>query len=109
MPVALPDSAAEDVVHDGEARTKDERPSLPRPLPSIIGLTVVMKGELIVGEDLVIEGKFEGTIVGRGQDTITIRRTARLRGEISASKVRVDDGIDLKNAVLSGRIGRADR
>ena len=68
-----------------------------------------MKGELVVGEDLVIEGTFDGTITGCGEDTVTIRRTARLSGEICASEVRVDDGSNLENAVLSGRIGRTER
>ncbi len=68
-----------------------------------------MKGELIVGEDLVIEGTFDGTIRGLGEDTVTIRRTARLTGEVSASEVWVDDGSNLENAVLSGKIGRTDR
>ena len=31
------------------------------------------------------------------------------RGEVSASKVRVEDGTNLENTVLSGRIGRTDR
>lgn len=75
----------------------------------MIGSTVVMKGELVVGEDLVIEGTFDGTIIGEGQDTVTVRRTARLRGKVSASKVRVEEGTNLQNAVLSGRIGRAER
>lgn len=80
-----------------------------RPLPSIIGSTVVMKGELVVGEDLVIEGTFDGTIVSHGRETVTLRRTARLSGKISASTVRIDEGIDLKDTVLSGRIGRTEQ
>lgn len=75
-----------------------------RPLPSIIGITVVMKGELIVGEDLVIEGTFDGTITGEGTDTVTVRRTARLRGNFSAAVVRVEDGTNLESTTLSGRI-----
>jgi cytoskeletal protein CcmA (bactofilin family) len=90
-----------------QAAEKGSRHALP--LPSVIGSTVVMKGDLIVGEDLVIEGTFDGTITGKGPDTVTVRRTARLRGEVSASNVRVDDGANLENTVLSGRIGRTDR
>lgn len=95
----------------GAAKPPDPDSLPPRRLPSIIGSTVVMKGELIVGEDLVIEGTFDGTIVGQGhgQDSITIRREARLTGEISASEVRVDDGSNLENAILSGRISRTKR
>ncbi len=82
----------------------DGVPGSRRPLPSMIGITVVMKGELIVGEDLVIEGTFDGTITGEGTDTVTVRRTARLRGEVSAGVVQVEDGTNLENATLKGRI-----
>jgi cytoskeletal protein CcmA (bactofilin family) len=77
-------------------------------MPSIIGSTVVMKGELTVGEDLEIEGTFDGIITGKSQDTVTVRRIARLRGEVSASLVRVEDGTNLENTVLSGRIRLAE-
>ena len=77
-------------------------------MPSIIGSTVVMKGELIVGEDLEIEGTFDGTITGKNQDTVTVRRIARLSGEVSASLVRVEDGTNLENTILSGRIRLAE-
>lgn len=88
----------------------DEKDSVaPRSLPSIIGSTVVMKGDLTVAEDLVIEGSFDGTITGKGPDTVTVRRSAQLRGEVSASKVRVEKGTNLENTVLSGRIGRTGR
>jgi cytoskeletal protein CcmA (bactofilin family) len=109
--VARTDPPKDDVVRKGEPGPQDPNSPPPRRLPSVIGSTVVMKGELVVGEDLVIEGKFDGTIVGRGhgQDRVTIRRTAQLTGEISASEVRVDDGSNLENAVLSGRISRTDR
>lgn len=96
-------------MRDGKSRADEKGSRQPRPLPSVIGITVVMKGDLIVGEDLVIEGTFDGTITGEGPDTVTVRRTARLRGEVSASKVRVEDGTNLENTVLSGRIRRAER
>lgn len=67
-----------------------------------------MKGELIVGEDLEIEGTFDGTITGRNQDTVTVRRIAKLSGEVSASLVRVEDGTNLENTILSGRIQLAE-
>lgn len=77
-------------------------------MPSIIGSTVVMKGDLIVGEDLEIQGTFDGTITGHGPDTVTVRRIARLSGEVSASMVRVEDGTNLENTVLTGRIRLAE-
>ena len=87
-----------------EAEPLDSVPGSRRPLPSIIGSTVVMKGELIVGEDLVIEGTFEGTITGEGTDTVTVRRIARLSGEVSAGVVQVEDGTNLESTTLTGRI-----
>ena len=77
-------------------------------MPSIIGSTVVMNGELIVGEDLEIKGTFNGTITGQSLDTVTVRRIARLSGEVSASLVQVEDGTNLENTVLSGRIRLAE-
>lgn len=103
------DLAPEESSRDGEApQAGDDRAGHSRPLPSIIGSTVVMKGDLIVGEDLVIAGTFDGTITGTGPDTVTVRRTARLSGELSAGNVRVENGTNLQNAVLSGRIGRTE-
>ena len=95
------ESSRETDRHAGDERAR-------RPFPSIIGSTVVMKGDLIVGEDLEIEGTFDGTITGKGTDTVTVRRTARLSGEVSASVVRVEDGTNLENTVLSGRIRLAE-
>ncbi len=103
------DPVPEEPLRDCEPQADEKGSRHPRPLSSIIGSTVVMKGDLIVGEDLVIEGTFDGTITGKGPDTVTVRRTARLSGEVSASNVRVDDGTNLENTVLSGRIGRTDR
>ena len=99
----------EKALRDCEPKADEKSSRHPRPWPSIIGSTVVMKGDLIVGEDLVIEGTFDGTITGKGPDTVTVRRTARLRGEVSASNVRVERGTNIDNTVLSGRIGRTDR
>ena len=86
---------------------EDGSPRRPE-LPSLIGFTVVMKGELTVGEDLTIEGCFDGTITGDGHQTVTVRRLARLRGEVTAGELRVEDGTNLESTVLSGRIRRAE-
>lgn len=103
------DAAPEEPLRDRKPQADEDGSRQPQPLPSIIGSTVVMKGDLTVGEDLVIEGTFDGTITGKGPDTVTVRRTARLRGEVSASTVRVEEGTNLENTILSGRIGRTDR
>jgi cytoskeletal protein CcmA (bactofilin family) len=68
-----------------------------------------MKGTLTVGEELVIEGTFDGTISGNGSDSITVLRLARISGELSASEVRIEDGTNLENTVLTGRITVADK
>jgi cytoskeletal protein CcmA (bactofilin family) len=101
-----PDFIAEEPLREADPRTGDEGSR--RPLPSLIGSTVVMKGELILGEDLEIEGTFDGTITDKGSDTVTVRRIARLSGKVSASVVKVEDGTNLENTVLSGRIRLAE-
>jgi cytoskeletal protein CcmA (bactofilin family) len=68
-----------------------------------------MKGTLTVGEELVIEGTFDGSITANGRDSITVRRLARISGELSASDLRVEDGTNLQNTVLTGRIRVADK
>ena len=87
-----------------EADALDNTAGSRRLLPSMIGISVVMKGELTVAEDLVIEGTFDGTITGEGTDTVTVRRTARVRGEVSAGVVQVEDGTNLESTTLTGRI-----
>jgi cytoskeletal protein CcmA (bactofilin family) len=104
--VKPPDFIAEEPLRATDPRTGDEGSR--RPLPSLIGSTVVMKGELTVGEDLEIEGTFDGTITDKGSDTVTVRRIARLSGKVSASIVKVEDGTNLENTILSGRIRLAE-
>lgn len=101
-----PDPLSPDPLRDIETRGGEDEPR--RALPSIIGITVVMKGELTVGEDLVIEGTFDGTITGKEPDTVTVRRTAHLSGAVSAGTVCVEDGTNLEGTVISGRIRLAD-
>ncbi len=67
-----------------------------------------MKGELVVGEDLEIEGTFNGSITGYGDESVTVRRDARVIGEVTASEVRIENGANLRKAVLSGWIRLAD-
>ena len=68
----------------------EERTSGARSLPSVIGATVVMKGDLVVGEDLVIEGTYDGTINAR--DTVTLRKSAQICGEVTAGRLQIEDG-----------------
>ena len=50
-----------------------------------------------------------GALHGRAEiaETAILRRTANLRGELSAKCVRVEAGTNLENCVLSGKIQRA--
>ncbi len=48
-----------------------------------LGNSVVLKGDLSASEDLTIEGRFEGTIMVRG-NTLTVGRDAQIEGQILA-------------------------
>lgn len=108
--------------------------------PSIIGATVVMKGDLSLEEDLIIEGTFDGSIRQGGQrlsigesarvtatirtgsaviagavdgdiegtSTVIVRKTARLRGALSAKRLRLEPGANLEDVVLSGNVAFAE-
>ncbi len=56
---------------------------------SVIGPTLVFKGELSADEDLVIEGTIEGTIAHHKKN-LTIGKTGRVTADIHASSVLVD-------------------
>ena len=53
-------------------------------------------------KSIEISGGFDGDI--EGADTITVRRTARVHGELRARAVNVEGGANLENAILSGKI-----
>jgi cytoskeletal protein CcmA (bactofilin family) len=109
--------------------------------PSVLGSTTVLKGDLRLEEDLIIEGRFDGSIaqgahrlsIGehahvtatirtgsaviagvvegdvRGSQTVVVKRTARLRGALTAERLCLDFDADLADVVLSGRIERTRR
>ena len=109
--------------------------------PSVLGSTTVLKGDLRLEEDLIIEGRFAGSIaqgphrlsIGehahvtatirtgsaviagvvegdvRGSQTVVVKRTARLRGALTAERLCLDFDADLADVVLSGRIERTRR
>jgi cytoskeletal protein CcmA (bactofilin family) len=56
---------------------------------SVIGSTLVFKGELSADEDLVIEGTIEGTIAHH-EKNLTIGKTGRVIADIHASSVLVE-------------------
>jgi cytoskeletal protein CcmA (bactofilin family) len=78
-----------------------ERPPVrigePRPVRSknvsVIGPTLVFKGELSADEDLVIEGTIEGTIAHHKKN-LTIGARGRVSADIHASSVLVEGLLD---------------
>jgi len=56
---------------------------------SVIGPTLVFKGELSADEDLVIEGRIEGTIAHHKKH-LTIGKQGRVKADIHASSVIVE-------------------
>ncbi len=55
---------------------------------SVIGPTLVFKGELSADEDLIIEGQIEGTIAHH-QKHLTVGKQGRVKADIHASSVIV--------------------
>jgi cytoskeletal protein CcmA (bactofilin family) len=72
--------------------------------PSIVGPTLILKGELSVGEALVIHGQVHGSVIGT--DSVVIKRGARVSGQISAAQIQFERGTPLDEVVLSGSIRR---
>ena len=60
---------------------------------SVIGPTLVFKGELSADEDLVIEGTIEGTIAHHKKN-LTIGSKGRVSADIHASSVLVEGQLD---------------
>lgn len=98
---------------------------------SVVGPSLVIKGELEAGEDLLIEGRVEGTIkhtaenllIGQrgtlkadirarnvviegevegdvyGSESVSIRETAKVRGNIYTPKVSISEGAHFKGGI----------
>ena len=56
---------------------------------SVIGETLHFKGELSAGEDLVIEGKVEGTI-NQGKCCLTVKSKGQLIANVNATKIFIE-------------------
>lgn len=81
---------------------------------SVIGPTLVFKGELSADEDLVIQGTIEGTIAHHKKN-LTVGKEGRVKADIHAASVAIeghvdgdihgDDFVELsKTAVVRGNI-----
>ena len=86
---------------DDQPNTPEPAPSAPRPMPSTpvtstpspspepkrsseratIGPSIIIKGDLSGGEDLVIEGRVEGK-VDLKQHNVTVGRSGRVKADI---------------------------
>ncbi len=60
---------------------------------SVIGPTLVFKGELSADEDLVIEGRIEGTIAHHKKH-LTVGKNGRVKADIHASSVIIEGQLD---------------
>lgn len=61
--------------------------------PSIIGMTLVMRGELTLDEDLIIEGTFDGTTI-QGARNLSIGSFARVKADIEGESADIAGKID---------------
>ena len=69
---------------------RDEQPS---GQVSVIGETLHFKGELSAGEDLVIEGKVEGT-VNQGKCCLTVKPKGILLADVNATKIFIEGRVE---------------
>ena len=60
---------------------------------SVIGETLHFKGELSAGEDLVIEGKVEGT-VNQGKCCLTVKPKGVLVANVNATKIFIEGRVE---------------
>ena len=86
------DQADEDSVASPPLRIGEQQPVRSRNV-SVIGPTLVFKGELSADEDLIIEGTIEGTIAHHKKN-LTIGARGRVSADIHASSVLVEGQLD---------------
>ncbi len=60
---------------------------------SVIGPTLIFKGELSANEDLVIEGRIEGTIAHQDKN-LTVGKNGRVKADIHAQTVEIQGEVD---------------
>jgi cytoskeletal protein CcmA (bactofilin family) len=61
--------------------------------PSCIGSTMVLKGDLSLEEDLIIEGRFDGTIT-QGDHRLSIGEHARVKADIRTGSAIIAGLVD---------------
>jgi cytoskeletal protein CcmA (bactofilin family) len=70
--------------------------------PARIGKTIVIRGEIQGQEDLIVDGKLEGT-VNLAENRLTVGPTANVAADITAKDVLVLGRVQ-GNVVASGRV-----
>jgi cytoskeletal protein CcmA (bactofilin family) len=71
-------------------------------LPARIGKTIVIRGEVKGDEDLIVDGRVEGT-VSLSENRLTIGLTANVAADLSAKDILILGKVQ-GNLVASGRI-----
>ena len=75
-------------LHDVPGSVRKEPEMTGEPV-SVIGETLHFKGELSAGEDLVIEGKVEGTI-NQGKCCLTVKPKGQIIANVNATKIFIE-------------------
>ena len=70
--------------------------------PARIGKTVVIRGEVKGSEDLIVDGRVEGTVI-LSESRLTIGPTAKVAADLSAKDVLILGHVT-GNVVASGRV-----
>jgi len=103
LPAIIP---IEELPATPRVETSMSEPSLNSPVAgdqhTLLGRTVVMHGELSAGEDLRIEGEFEGNIRLDGH-CLTVGPAGRVKAEVRARQVVVFGAMD-GNVIASEKI-----
>lgn len=71
---------------------------------SLLGPTVVLRGELRFEEPLVVQGQIHGS--AKGSAPVFIKKSAQVSGDIAAESIQFEEGARLHDVVLTGRIQR---
>ncbi len=80
------------------------------PAPAFLASTLVVKGEVSADQDLIVEGRIDGSLSLPGH-RITVGRKGRIKGDLTAKTIRVDGlvegNLQGEEKILLGRSARA--
>ena len=63
------------------------------PAPAFLASTLVVKGEVSGDQDLIVEGRIDGSLSLPGH-RITVGRKGRIKGDLTARTIRVDGFVE---------------